>query len=85
VGTRTRARKRAGGGRHTSRTAGRTRSEAGTLVVTTGYSIGGDFACAAEVRSEYDGLLSAGLRADAPALADHGPLARERDADRTIA
>jgi beta-phosphoglucomutase-like phosphatase (HAD superfamily) len=31
-----------------------------TLVVTTGYSIGGDFACAAEVRSEYDGLLSAG-------------------------
>jgi len=31
-----------------------------TLVVTTGYSVGGDFACAAEVRSEYDGLLSAG-------------------------
>jgi beta-phosphoglucomutase-like phosphatase (HAD superfamily) len=31
-----------------------------TLVVTTSYSIGGDFACAAEVRSEYDGLLAAG-------------------------
>lgn len=31
-----------------------------TLVVTTGYSIGGDFTGAAEVRSSYDGLLAGG-------------------------
>ncbi len=31
-----------------------------TLVVTTGYSIGGDFTGAAEVRSCYDGLLAGG-------------------------
>ena len=33
---------------------------AGTPLVTTGYSIGGDFTGAAEVRSCYDGLLAGG-------------------------
>jgi beta-phosphoglucomutase-like phosphatase (HAD superfamily) len=31
-----------------------------TLVVTTGYSAGGDFTGAVEVRSRYDGLLVGG-------------------------